>query len=603
MSEQNQIPFLSQENHEQTRLDWRKKAWRLFASMLFLVVFGLFAWPLITEQIWPPIDGLAAASDELANTPTPFHFEVVPSSPEPLPSALPTQSAQEEILAKSGQYIFLSISESGLQHLYAFDIQRLQLIRITNSEWSDEGLSIHPDGLSIAFSSNQDEHWDLQQVNLLNGDIKVINDDLAYDGNPSWSANGEWLAFERYENDNLDIFMLPIDGSLEAIRLTTDRGVDHSPAWSPRGNRIAFVSDRWGQNQIWLLNMDLEGEARLELLNPKRSEAQSDPAWSQDGQFLAWSSLLDGQWKIFVQDMFGDDSKPIEIGLGQEASWSPDEQNLIAYIVGAEKNFLISYNLNGQLIFPAIPIQGKISGLAWGAGLPNTLPAVFQTAALADSIDWHAEVELQNNASLELSYLKGVEAPFASLVSSAIPSFDALRQRASKELGWDLFANLDNSFAPLSIPPDPGYSHDWQYTGRSIEVLESFAFTEWMRVVPEEINGQLYWRVFVRPIIQNGRMGQPMTFPAWDFNERINGNNNDFQAGGKFFADVASGYWVDISAIFQDFAWQRLSALNNWRSFFPGARFNQWVFSEGLSWEQAMLQITSVEKLDLFLNH
>jgi dipeptidyl aminopeptidase/acylaminoacyl peptidase len=71
--------------------------------------------------------------------------------------------------------------------------------------------------------------------------------------------------------------------------LTTARARDTAPRWSPDGRRIAFVSDRSGPKQVWVIHAD-GGEARL--VTPG-SYAPADLAWSPDGKMLAFTGKPD----------------------------------------------------------------------------------------------------------------------------------------------------------------------------------------------------------------------------------------------------------------------------------------------------------------------
>ena len=71
--------------------------------------------------------------------------------------------------------------------------------------------------------------------------------------------------------------------------LTTARARDTGPRWSPDGRRIAFVSDRGGTKQVWVIPAD-GGEARLLTAG---SHAPADLAWSPDGKWIAFTGKLD----------------------------------------------------------------------------------------------------------------------------------------------------------------------------------------------------------------------------------------------------------------------------------------------------------------------
>jgi Tol biopolymer transport system component len=114
-------------------------------------------------------------------------------------------------------------------------------------------------------------------------------------------ANGK-IAFESDRSGNNDIWVMNADGT-NPVQLTTDPAGDHTPAWSPDGTKIAFVSDRDGGNfEIYVMNADGSGQTRL-----TDDPAQDfDPTWSPDGSRIAFvSDRDDGFFDIFVMNADG----------------------------------------------------------------------------------------------------------------------------------------------------------------------------------------------------------------------------------------------------------------------------------------------------------
>jgi TolB protein len=54
---------------------------------------------------------------------------------------------------------------------------------------------------------------------------------------------------------------------------------------------------------------------------------------------------------------------------------------------------------------------------------------------------------------------------------------------------------------------------------------------------------------------------------------------------------------VDFTGLAEAYGFERQPALINWRSFYPGARFNEFAFTEGLDWRSAMLQLYPAEAI------
>ena len=80
--------------------------------------------------------------------------------------------------------------------------------------------------------------------------------------NPESSPNGRRVAFMSLRDGNWEIYIASTDGS-DPRRLTTNPANDGLPAWSPDGRHIAFVTDRDGEWAVWVMRPDGTGKRRL----------------------------------------------------------------------------------------------------------------------------------------------------------------------------------------------------------------------------------------------------------------------------------------------------------------------------------------------------
>ncbi len=109
-----------------------------------------------------------------------------------------------------------------------------------------------------------------------------------------WSPDGKTLAFVGQRNGDFDIYTLPADGGsasagadsrIEETRLTTAKGLDDGPEYSPDGKYIYFNSERGGHMQIWRMRPD---------------GSEQEQVFSDD--YNNWFPHIspDGQWMVFL---------------------------------------------------------------------------------------------------------------------------------------------------------------------------------------------------------------------------------------------------------------------------------------------------------------
>ena len=91
------------------------------------------------------------------------------------------------------------------------------------------------------------------------------------------------------------------DRLLSLIRSTPTPLDVQTAAWSPDGRKLAFVSRRDGNSEIYVINADGSGQENL-TQHPARD---SHPSWSRDGRKLAFVSRRDGNSEIYVMNADG----------------------------------------------------------------------------------------------------------------------------------------------------------------------------------------------------------------------------------------------------------------------------------------------------------
>ena len=117
------------------------------------------------------------------------------------------------------------------------------------------------------------------------------------DSAPEFSPDGKRIAFMSNRSGNPEIWVCDSDGS-NPVQLTSFRGPQVTlPRWSPDGGRIAFDSNAEGGFDIWVINAT-GGKPKRMTIDPAND---GNPSWSRDGRWIYFDSARTGEpqvWKI-----------------------------------------------------------------------------------------------------------------------------------------------------------------------------------------------------------------------------------------------------------------------------------------------------------------
>ncbi|WP_135606217.1 PD40 domain-containing protein [Methanococcoides sp. NM1] len=176
-----------------------------------------------------------------------------------------------------------------------------------------------PDGTKIAYLSKVSGNYDIWVMNPDGGKNQQITDSANDEGAPSWSPEGEMLAYS-------------LEGNLWTVNLTNrvpvvlrnDTFENTHPVFNPDGTKIAFVSDRSGNSDIWVMNSNSLGIEQITFEN----STQTYPAWSPDGDKIAFASNEGGDYNIWTLTL-SDTDRPIELGQDKELVMEEEEFNIL----------------------------------------------------------------------------------------------------------------------------------------------------------------------------------------------------------------------------------------------------------------------------------
>jgi TolB protein len=227
------------------------------------------------------------------------------------------------------QIAFTSL-KGGNKEIYQMDYDGANIRTIT----ANGGLNKFPawthDNSKLTFVTNlpNSSRWELW-VQDLRGGRSVVRAPSSFMSSPAPGPDGRRLAFTSRSEHSVDsdVFLSNMDGT--GLRnLTSHRSIDTSPCWSPTGQQIAFISDRSGSPQLWVMEADGTNVRRL----VSEGGHCDSPNWSPDGRLIAYSWQAPRQWKhdIFVVEVASGRIYQLTSGPGDHESphWSPDGRHL-----------------------------------------------------------------------------------------------------------------------------------------------------------------------------------------------------------------------------------------------------------------------------------
>jgi Tol biopolymer transport system component len=196
---------------------------------------------------------------------------------------------------------------------------------------NDHGIS--PDGTQLVISDqSQEEHRSLVYIVPIGGGTprRITQKSPSYWH--GWSPDGKTLAFVGERNGDFDIYVIPAAGG-EEKQLTTAKGLDDGPEYSPDGKYIYFNSERTGHMQIWRMRADGSEQEQITF----GEENDWFPHLSPDGQqmvFLTYDASVKGHPEnkdVMLRMMSLKDKKVTVLaklfggqGTMNVPSWSPD---------------------------------------------------------------------------------------------------------------------------------------------------------------------------------------------------------------------------------------------------------------------------------------
>ncbi len=113
---------------------------------------------------------------------------------------------------------------------------------------------------------------------------------------PAWSPDGKKIAYVSFESGNSNIYVQDISTGSRQLVESHPRGINGAPAWSPDGTKLAVALSFAGNLNIYVLDLATRKETRLTTNN---LAINTEPVWAPDGQSIYFTSDRSGQPQIY----------------------------------------------------------------------------------------------------------------------------------------------------------------------------------------------------------------------------------------------------------------------------------------------------------------
>ena len=276
--------------------------------------------------------------------------------------------------SKDGKFVYFSSDRGGTSNIWRIRINEENGIAIgepmpiTTPAYYSDDVSLNSDGSAFLYTS-LDSRANVQrlpfnaQTMKITGATESVTKGTFERVRSQVSPDGKWVAFTS-GNAQMDVFIIRSDGT-GLRKLTNDIWVDIGVSWSKDSQKIAFISNRSGKNEIWVINKDGGG---LKQTSESKMKFSPKLSWLDNKQIIGTCEMSGSM----IYDENGGHIEPIvaslqEKGLFYLGTVSPDHSKITGMFIPKDKNEKKSYVTIDRLkqTTDFREIKGYVRGSAW----------------------------------------------------------------------------------------------------------------------------------------------------------------------------------------------------------------------------------------------
>ncbi|MBR4137885.1 MAG: PD40 domain-containing protein, partial [Bacteroidales bacterium] len=268
--------------------------------------------------------------------------------------------AQDIFPMWAGDKIYFCSDRDRTMNIFCYDLGTKQTTKVTDYTYYDvkypslgDNDIIYENGGMLFRLSLADNSIHKIPVQIIGDGITSRNkyvDASKYINSGSVSPDGKRIVLDARG----DVWTLPVEEGITRNLTKSDGVHDRNVAWSPDGEYIAYISDRTGNDELYIQKQDGKEEA-IQLTDPKSvSETYKyQPSWSPDSKKIAWYDKMNRLMMIDVASKKVTEIAKSEDGEMHDFTWSPDSK-WIAYTDGKMSEFsqIFIYNIDSKKAEP-----------------------------------------------------------------------------------------------------------------------------------------------------------------------------------------------------------------------------------------------------------
>ena len=221
------------------------------------------------------------------------------------------------------EWIVFTSNRSGNGDLYALHLETRELTQVTRSSHKEGGARYDRARNRIIYQRFEEQPG---RVVLMSGGEELFVDPNG-DTSPAWSPVGDQIVYVSNDDGNDNLKLAQADGRGEQY-LSRDRLTDRYPAWSPDGQRIVWARRLESGWDLHIMDVNVNPPVWHRLT--EKQTYVGHPSWSPDGRFIAYDTMVEGQTEIEMIEIETGEVTRLTSRPGNDLvpSWSSDQRKM-----------------------------------------------------------------------------------------------------------------------------------------------------------------------------------------------------------------------------------------------------------------------------------